>query len=271
MSVIFTVFAGRERYMKVLIPYIEKLNVDEVHIWDFTRNKSDAEYLQNSCKKFKLFSVKDKSTYSEYYDYYTKKRYPNPLDVIVKCDDDIVFIDTDSFDAFIDMRRRDPTAFIYSANVVNNPVCTLVCGKKGLYEINENIRIDTENDAEYYHGNFLKNPTEFIEKCKKVGRLSELTLNSEKYKRFNINFIAILAKDLDIFENGYIREDDEVFLGTYGPHFYKRNVVIDVHFVVSHMAYFKQRENGYDETEDLKRYQGLTCTPAASKMLTKHS
>jgi hypothetical protein len=257
MSVIFTVFAGRERYMKLLIPYIEKLNVTEVHIWDFTRTESDAQYIQNSCQKFKIFSVIDKSTYAEYYSYYTKSKYPNPMDVIIKCDDDIVFIDVDSFDAFIDARRKDPAAFLYSANIVNNPVCTLVSTKRGIYSETLDSKVDTETPPEFVHNDFLQDPSYFISKCKKAGRLSELTLNAGTYKRFNINFIAILAQDLDFFESGYIRLDDELFLGTFGPLAYMRNVVIDIHFVVSHMAYTKQRENGYDETDHLERYSRI--------------
>ena len=242
--------------MKVLIPYIEKLHVKEVHIWDFTRTESDAMYLQNSCQKFKIFSVKDKSTYNEYYDYYTKDKY-DPMDVIVKCDDDIVFIDVDSFDSFIDARRKDPSAFIYSANTVNNPVCTLVNTQRGIYSIVHEIKVDTETPPDFVHNDFLEDPTHFISKCKNTRRLSEIKLFNQSYMRFNINFIAVLAQDLDIFQDEKIRVDDELFLGTYGPHVYNRNVVIDLHFVVSHMAYTKQRENGYDETAHLERYSRI--------------
>ena len=130
-QVIFTCFAGRERYMKVLIPYIHQLGVDEVHIWDYTRNESDAAYLKQACSMFQIFSVTDKSNYNEYYRYYTKERYPEPETVIIKCDDDIVFIDTSSFKSFIEARRAS-NALLFSPAVVNNPVCGLIQFQRGL-------------------------------------------------------------------------------------------------------------------------------------------
>lgn len=256
-QVIFTCFAGRERYMKVLIPYIKKLKVDEVHIWDYTRCESDAVYLRKACSEFSLFSVTDKSNYGEYYKYYTKERFPDPLTVIVKCDDDIVFIDTSAFDEFIKARRLATDALIVSPAVVNNPMCGTIQFQRGVFP--SMSRKDFGMDAQCankIHKLFLKHPKRFITECRKTDRFSELPTMAQY--RFNINFIAILAKDLDIlFQNEYVAVDDEQFLGLTAPMFYKRNVLIDLHFIVCHMAFTSQREQGYDETQHLKGYSLL--------------
>ena len=47
--VIFTVFAGRRRFMNVLMMYVHPLltnTVDQVDIWDYCRTASDREYVQ---------------------------------------------------------------------------------------------------------------------------------------------------------------------------------------------------------------------------------
>ena len=73
--------------------------------------------------------------------------------------------------------------------------------------------------------------------------------------RFNINFIAILAKDLDdLFQSPYLAEDDECYLGVYAPRFFQRCIWIDMHFVAAHMAYTVQRATGMDEGQFLSKY-----------------
>lgn len=256
-QVIFTCFAGRERYLKALIPYIKRLAVDEVHMWDYTRNESDAQYLKEACTDFKIFSVTDKSNYGEYYKYYTSERFPDPLTVIVKCDDDIVFIDTSVFDEFIKARRLDTDAVLMSPAVINNPMCGVIQSQRGVLQGLK--RTDFGMDASCankIHKQFLKNPRRFITECRKTNRFSELPTAAQY--RFNINFIAVLAKDLDIlFQNEFVAIDDERFLGITAPMFYKRNIVIDLHFIVCHMAFTSQREQGYDETRHLEKYYAL--------------
>ena len=123
-SVIFTCFAGRERYLKLLVPYVNTLLsrglIDEVHFWDYTRDPSDADYIRTL--PFSIFVPKSKENWGDYYRYYTPAKYPNPDAVIIKCDDDIVYIDVDHFADFIAARRAHPEALIFSASVINNPM-----------------------------------------------------------------------------------------------------------------------------------------------------
>jgi len=263
MAVVFTCFAGRRRYMDVLIPYIQKLVdmklVNEVHIWDYTRNTDDEKYLKTAGgAAFQLFSVTDKSTYREYYKYYTSEKYPDPQTVIIKCDDDIVFIDTSRFEEFIKARRLAEEPIFMSPSVINNPVCMSVQFQRGLLPGFTRGAIGmTAQSARQIHKYFLKKYKLFLSDSIRVDkRFSELSSTSQW--RFNINFIAVLGKDLDtLYGDDAICMDDEHYLGFLAPMLYGRSIMIDLNFVVAHMAYTLQREEGYDETAHLKEYSAL--------------
>ena len=128
--VILTCFAGRRRYLEILFVYVQKLmnsgHIHEFHIWDYTREIEDTKFIRDFSLKdprFRLMSVFSRISWREYYDFYTRERYPDPMTVIVKCDDDIVFIDVEQFPVFIERRRRNSDYLLGSAMVMNNPVC----------------------------------------------------------------------------------------------------------------------------------------------------
>jgi hypothetical protein len=71
-------------------------------------NPKDAEYIRTL--PFQVLDPKTKAHYGDYYEYYTCAKYPDPDTVLIKCDDDIVYLDVDHFDAFIKARRKVPEA-----------------------------------------------------------------------------------------------------------------------------------------------------------------
>ena len=60
-----------------------------------------------------------------------------------------------------------------------------------------------------------------------------------------------------LFNNEYIGEDDELFLGIQAPRYLERCICIDMHFVAAHMAFTNQRNDGFDEEPFLKKYKDL--------------
>ena len=62
MSRICIIFAGREDRMQFLMQYLNKAlkqkKIDEIHLWDYTRNDSDSTWV-NSLKsdKIKIFTA----------------------------------------------------------------------------------------------------------------------------------------------------------------------------------------------------------------------
>jgi hypothetical protein len=150
------VFAGRPEYMRLLLAYLDRLveecSLDEVHLWNITKVRRDWEWLQDMSASRPAFQVMvptlpDKwypTEYSWQQDHWNfAHRFYSPGDanetseprfvprwsgatenstVLLKMDDDIVYIDTAGFPAFTRYVRDHPEKFIVHANIVNNPV-----------------------------------------------------------------------------------------------------------------------------------------------------
>lgn len=261
--VIFSCFAGRERYLRILIPYINQLVkkklVTDVHMWDYTRNDSDASFLHEACSHFTILVPNSKETYTDYYKYYRSWRYPDPETVLIKSDDDIVYIDVSKFQEFIDERRAHKDAIMFSPAIVNNPVCQNIQKEVGLlpgFKDSEYNLADDADHARKIHAFFW----ELLHKSQSTDRIRIIPVSFNQQFKFNINFIAILGKDFDIlFDNEVIENTvcDEPFLGSISPIKLQRSIYIDMHFIVAHMAFTGQRNNGFDETSLLARYSEL--------------
>jgi hypothetical protein len=72
--------------------------------------------------------------------------------------------------------------------------------------------------------------------------------------RFNINFFAILSKDLDVFQQ--IGPGDEHDLTVTMPRRLGRAHYVDMHMTVSHLGFCTQRD-GMDELHLLRSYARL--------------
>ena len=135
---IFSVFSGRERYMRILSIYIDKLLdqniIDEVHIWDFIKNDNDREYINNLCKKDKYFlKIPDNSTggpWDGYYKYYYENL--NDEDILIKCDDDIVYIDVETFEEYLSSVKN---GMFYYPNIVNNDITAYYQQKYNIHNL----------------------------------------------------------------------------------------------------------------------------------------
>jgi hypothetical protein len=212
---------------------------------------------------FKIFKVHDKKTWKEYYMYYANVNYSNPETVLIKCDDDIVFIDVDQFQTYIDKRRENSSHLIAFASIINNKVPGVIQRHFGQWPdfTDEDIGHSMYSGAtcERLHSSFIKNIKEFLKISRDIGpehRTCEVAKNAAAL--VNINFFAILAKDLKLFQ--YCWENDEYDLSQRIPMFINRSNYIDPGFVVSHMSFTKQRECGFDETEVLSKYLQLSIT-----------
>jgi hypothetical protein len=261
-KVLFTCFAGRERYLRVLVPYVQTLVsrnlVHEVHFWDYTRDPKDAEYIRTL--PFQVLIPETKAHYGNYYEYYTCAKYPEPDTVLIKCDDDIVYIDVDAFDRFISDRRKHTGPIFFSPCVINNSVCSILMEQQKLLPMDINEDMYGAKWACEIHKYFLKN----IESLKTKSR-GIRSVPPDIEWRFNINFLAFLAKDFDtVFKSPHIMEDDEYYFGVFAPKHFSREYYIDMRFFVSHMAYTAQRTEGFDETNFLQKYHDLSISHTRS-------
>lgn len=131
-KVILTVFAGRKRFLSVLITYIHTLVkhkvIDEAHLWDYCRTDPDRAYLntlQHSAVHIMTTSGADRNAkfphkWKGYYAYYAKNIGAD--DLLLKCDDDVVFIS--NLQPLLDFARADHAGryLIYYPSIVNNDV-----------------------------------------------------------------------------------------------------------------------------------------------------
>ena len=139
----FCVFLGREKNMKILHSYIElgleKEILDEYHMFDFSRTINDHNFIYNEYKRLKilyqnrifLHNYEENNLYKNmsknkvnWNIFYKKISQSHDNDIIIKCDDDILFIDIYSLKNAIKDRIIDKRSFLIHSNCINNGVCT---------------------------------------------------------------------------------------------------------------------------------------------------
>jgi len=141
-KVYFTIFAGRKRYLSILKKHLDILLennvITEVHLWDYVRNPDDAIYIQELNKENPRYvyikPTKGMPAWNEYYQFYTNANYA-PDDIVIKCDDDVVYLDTDQMCKFLNEIKPNG---LYYPNIVNNDVCAYVQTKYGVHNLVEN-------------------------------------------------------------------------------------------------------------------------------------
>jgi hypothetical protein len=140
---VMVLFGGRRDRMSVLIGWVDKLVdacvLDEVHIWDFTRDDHDASWLGKVASErpvYKLIQPTKDDWWNPAYHYYANWGSGHDADkfnprwsgagglntVLVKLDDDMVYLNVPTFSAFTDYVVKHQDEFLVHANVVNNGV-----------------------------------------------------------------------------------------------------------------------------------------------------
>jgi hypothetical protein len=199
---------------------------------------------------------KEQLPYWQAYDYYAR-RVPQFSDaVFLKCDDDIVYVDVDKLNDFIEFRLANPEYFVVSANVVNNGVCAFLQQSAGAIpeEVGHfehppggfggSLWLSAER-ATALHDFFLKRERKHLPLPSAAVEWNE---------RHSINFVAWLGKDL--VHMALPKGDDEYALTVGLPTFLGRPSAIYSDFAVSHLS-FGPQENGLDLDRLLDGYDAL--------------
>jgi hypothetical protein len=301
INIYYAIFAGRKDVMKIHFQYTDIMLqlglVTEVHIWDFTNgNTADCDYLTSYMRdtvlpgyrlyeKPSLHSVKDASNahhteylwYSFYEHYLNNKRY-RPQDILIKADDDIVYIHMSSFQAFVDKVRNSSDNNLHFPNIINNDVGFVVQFDRVKHEAPElekwmnyytvnphqfdfrhlfndfytesNIKgappITSKADGVYRKGEFsydmhrvfLRNPSLYLHQLH-VSKLPRLVPFNQ---RISINMYAAKFDVICLVYKLFLEEHccmDEKFIGVF-PTLTHNSHIIHVEFVVSHLAFGPQ-------------------------------
>ena len=151
-------FLSTQTYLQALFPYLramlqQKL-IDQVHLWDFSYSSDDRKFLQSVAPDTGRLLEQNIDyhtlpnglfinmgnfdcegcdrwieTWDNFYLYYSG--YLHDDDVLMKCDDDVIYLDIDNFQKYLTAVRQSPG--LVFANILNNDgkdviyVCFLFC------------------------------------------------------------------------------------------------------------------------------------------------
>ena len=271
---ILFIFAGRQDRMSLLMAYLKKIlqqkKIDYIHIWNFARNEKDFTWLKSLEDKGNNIFVFSPSVFDEkgmlYHNYmfyksayyfYTKSFFSKAN--FVKCDDDIIFLDVEYFDNFLQkIKDIDECSEYYmvSANVVNNGICANIQQKYGaipkdvgIFDVpNENERGGASFEywkygekSQILHKYFLDNKDNFISKS--ITQTFQLVDYSN---RFSINFIGFKQNSIKPFMK-VIDFSDEVYLTAKLSKILQKKILIETSFVVSHLSFHSQLKKQNDK------------------------
>lgn len=196
--------------------------------------------------------------YLPFYRHYARQRVEYADDLLLKCDDDIVFFDLDGLRRFIAYRRAHPEYFLLSANVVNNGVCAWFQQEHGVFPRD---LLDLElpphglcgslwgsrEKAETLHDHFLHDPARF----------TATTMGTIDWRyRISINFIALLGSDLAHIPDSMA--DDEDFLSYGGRVRARKPNAIFGPFCAVHLT-FGPQDGGFNHARILTDYAALAA------------
>lgn len=264
--------------MTLLLGYILqafKLNlIDEWHVWDYARNEQDRNWLSSlpeRSNRIKFISHEDMrnelwkrqqrafKNWEAHYSHYNLDNYPEKT-VLIKCDDDIVYIDLSKLKDFINFRIENPQYFLVSANVVNNSITSGVQQFYGAFSKDidppDGLRKEYPFGKLWSRGDIAtKLHYYFIDNVKKFPKNSYY--EQPIGEKISIHFISYLGKDF-IYTKDIDVMDDEGMISGDMPIKTNRKNVVDLRFVVSHLSYGPQEKNFNKDDILLKYFYLLT-------------
>jgi hypothetical protein len=238
-----------------------KSNFDIKEIYFKTGFKSVGDISYNAVKNHGFYFMDTcERSWKNYYTYYNDKKYVD--DIIIKCDDDIVFIDIYKLPKFIEYIKNTDNDIVF-ANTINNGVAAYYQQHK--YELIPKTLLNLEyppgglcgslwesgKKAEELHKYFIENYTNFINKDYNNEILPIDT-------RFSINFFGFPGKKWNKIVNCF--KDDEYNLTV---EYVKNNGFKNVLYAdlyVSHLSFYRQIETGINIIDLQDKYNKLYCT-----------
>ena len=283
----FCVFAGRQKNIEILHSYIElaleKAIINEYHIFDFSRNMNDHNFLKIEYERLsKIYNKKNniKNTRIYLHNYYENEliikletfqspnwnpfykeisENSNEKDIIIKCDDDILFIDVFNLENIINDRINDRVPFLIHSNCINNGVCAYY--QKDIFKnLTENLSIypkggilgvlfEKPEIAYSMHNEFINDM--LLSKFSKINKyiIDDVYINT----RISINFILIHGSDAKYLKD--ITADDEYQLSSLIPEKLLRPNKIKGDFLTAHLSYNMQEKIMFNKDKILNGYK----------------
>jgi hypothetical protein len=272
----FCVFLGREKNLKILHSYIEfaleNKIIKEYYMYNFSRNINDNNFIIEEYNRlikiypkqiFIYHNINTKRIKQDWSPFYKNIANSFINDIIIKCDDDILFIDMEALKYAIIDRINDKISFIIHSNCINNGVCAYY--QKELFNhIKEQLNIYPTGgilgvifekpELSYVMHNQFTNDL-----LKDFTSIHKYFIKNEYIKtRISINFILINGIDAKYLSE--ITTDDEYEVSSFIPELLNRPNKINGTFITSHLSYTFQdkimlnRNDIYDKYFKIKEY-----------------
>lgn len=245
----------------ILIAQKIKHDFEIKHIFFKTGHNSvgDLTYNPTQNKGFYFMDTCEKS-WKNYYAYYNNKKHEN--DIILKCDDDIVFIDLYKLPKFIDFIKNNDCDLVFS-NTINNGVAAYFQQNK--YHLIPTNLMELEyppggfcgslwesgRKAEQLHDYFIENYKTFIDYNYHADIIPIKT-------RFSINFFGYKGRNWYKIQDAYV--DDEYNLTVDYVTNRQFNNILYSDFYVSHLSFYRQNETEIDLNRLRRSYDHLYYT-----------
>ena len=234
---------------------IDDFEIEHVYFKTGHRSVGDLTYQTTTNHGFYFMDTCEKS-WKNYYTHYSKDEYENST--ILKCDDDIVFVDLLKLPKFIEFVKNNDYDLVF-ANTINN-------GVSAYFQQNTFHLIPKElMDLEYPNGGFCGSLWESGKKAEKLHNYFIQNYSSfldydyndkviDITTRFSINFFGYKGKNWKKIHECY--EDDEHKLTVeYVLHRNFKNVLY-TDFFVSHLSFYKQL-NELNYSDLIEKYNQL--------------
>lgn len=258
-KIIVNTAAGRRRYMQYLIPFVVASDiVDRYDIWVNTHNGADIEFFKKCAEKFSKINlvwqpdglVDGIKSINAFY-----KGCCEENTIYFKLDDDVVWMGPGLIEKMVDFRINNPQYFLVSPLVVNNALSTYLLQLEGKLKLNRYYPSYCSDDYLWKSGKFAAELHEwFREKYLKTERYSELYIGKREMGmcRFSINSILWFGEDMAAI-SGIVPGDDEEFLSCIYPTKLGKSNAWNGDAIISHFAFFPQREE-LDKMQILEKY-----------------
>jgi hypothetical protein len=214
--------------------------------FNYKTTKNHGFYFMDTCEK----------SWRNYYQYYSNKSY----DVILKCDDDIVFMDLEKLPSFIQFVKDNDYDLVF-ANTINNGVSAHLQQEKYKLIPKTLMHLEYPNEglcgtlwengkkAEVLHDYFIENKDSFLNYDYKKEIIPIHT-------RFSINFFGYKCSKWNKIKDCFIDDDEYMLTVDYVKNRNFKNVFY-TDFYVSHLSFFRQIETGIDLDKLRKKYDNM--------------
>jgi hypothetical protein len=251
--------AGRQRYMRLLAPYVlSDPRVDEWQVWLNTLDLGDRAWLKRLGQHAKVRLIEPPKLRPNG-GYTIGQFWPNCADentIYVRLDDDVVWLEKDFFSKLVAARERNRDAFLVSAMVINNALCTYLLQFTGKLAFTEYLSAYCMDPVSWRSADFARMLHGWAIKAIAAGEIPHRFGDfPTAMTRLSINAICYFGRDVAPYIDR-IGPEEEEFVSCVLPTMLHKTNVITSDAWCAHFAFYPQREE-LDKSGLLEEYVRL--------------